>query len=92
MRFRVEGNSMLPTLKDGDLVLARTLLFRKQLKPSSIIVFFDTERSMTMIKRLVEVDIENDLYYVRGDNRNESAKIAPVRLRNIIGIIHSFKP
>ena len=83
---------MLPTLKDGDLVLARTFLFQKQLKPSSIIVFFDTERSMTMIKRLVEVDIENDLYYVRGDNSNESAKIAPVRLRNIIGIIHSFKP
>ena len=83
---------MLPTLKDGDLVLARTFLFQKQLKPGSIIVFFDTERSMTMIKRLVEVDIENDLYYVSGDNRNESAKIAPVRLRNIIGIIHSFKP
>ena len=79
---------MLPTLKHGDTVLARTIFFQKYLKPNQIVIFYDQQRSIAMIKRLVKITIENECI-VAGDNTTESAQINPVTMKSIQGVVDS---
>lgn len=70
----VEGRSMLPTFKDGDLRLAVTIRSPKKHKfqIGKIYVFkspYDDER--WVIKRLININRSGELYFV-GDNPSES--------------------
>jgi nickel-type superoxide dismutase maturation protease len=65
---RVEGNSMFPTLKDGDIVLIN---FRAKLSKAAIVLANHPYKNSKLIKRIKDID-ENGSYYLIGDNLAES--------------------
>lgn len=66
--YRVEGDSMLPSLKDGDKVLVRP---PKHLQSGDIVVANHPFRNTTIIKRIREISTSGKLF-LRGDNPDES--------------------
>ncbi len=62
---RVEGDSMLPCLKHGQIVL---VISSKKLKPSDVVIF--RHNDLEKIKRINE--IKEDKLYLLGDNSNKS--------------------
>jgi nickel-type superoxide dismutase maturation protease len=83
--FHVEGDSMLPALKDGDLVL---------INPSADLSVGDIvlaqhpfKQSVKIIKRISEI-MANEKYFLSGDNRAESTdsrSFGAVPVKNILG-------
>lgn len=68
-RYRVENNSMLPTLKSGDQVVIKK---SSKLKNGDIVVAYHPfKKSVEIIKRIKEID-ENGNYFLIGDNSEES--------------------
>lgn len=68
--FKVEGDSMLPALKDGDLVL---------INPSAefeigdiVLARHPFKQSVKIIKRVAEI-LEGEKYILLGDNSDESS-------------------
>jgi nickel-type superoxide dismutase maturation protease len=67
--FRVQGDSMLPTLKDGDNVMIRPT---KSVKPGDIVLAdHPYKTSVKILKRVSEIDGEGR-YSLAGDNPTES--------------------
>ncbi|MEM7611271.1 MAG: S24/S26 family peptidase [Pseudomonadota bacterium] len=68
--FRVRGRSMLPTLEDGDFVLARRLPRRAKaaLRRDSIVCLRHREHG-SLIKRIDQVDAESSLASVVSDGQ-----------------------
>lgn len=81
--FKVDGDSMLPTLNDNDLVLVSLL---KKAKEKDIIVI-DIPKYGLLIKR-IEL-IKNDFVYLVGDNKKYSSTACsfPHHRNNIIGVM-----
>lgn len=78
---RVVGDSMLPTIKAGRVVVAFNA---KSYKNSEIVIA--TQNSREVIKRIV--DIEKDNYYLCGDNlakSTDSRKYGWVSIKGIKG-------
>jgi nickel-type superoxide dismutase maturation protease len=68
--FLVEGDSMLPTLKDGDAVLINS---SEAVAAGDIILArHPFKKSVRILKRLKEFDEKGDLF-VTGDNASESS-------------------
>ncbi len=68
-RYRVEGNSMLPTLKNGEEVLVKT---GKILQIGDIVVAnHPFKQSVIIIKRIEKISTSGKLFLV-GDNPSES--------------------
>ena len=64
----MNGNSMLPTYKDGDLLL---FYIDKPIEVNDVVLF--NYKTSKLIKRVVEVPTSEDgCYYVAGDNREVS--------------------
>ena len=80
---RVDGNSMSPSLGNGDYVVSR----RSAAEPGDIILF-EHNGAGRMIKRVVA---RNDIgqYIVRGENilSSTSDSIGPVKPENILGTV-----
>lgn len=85
----IEGRSMFPTFKDGDLRIARILYFPKlhKFKVGGVYVFkspYDDDR--WVIKRLQKISSSGELFFV-GDNPPESydsrdyGYVSPTRVR-----------
>jgi nickel-type superoxide dismutase maturation protease len=68
-RYRVEGNSMLPTLQDGDEVLVKP---SQSYRIGDVIVAKHPFRKTPMIKRVTEISTGGKLF-LRGDNPAESS-------------------
>ncbi|MGB0780422.1 MAG: S26 family signal peptidase [Candidatus Poseidoniaceae archaeon] len=67
----VNGDSMWPTLKDGDTIKA-TSYDGQDLHVGDLLVFYDPrDSSRVCIKRLIR--IEADGYFVEGDNPDPTA-------------------
>jgi nickel-type superoxide dismutase maturation protease len=67
--FLVQGDSMLPGLKDGDVVLVDPYA---ELKTGDIVLArHPFKKSVQIIKRIREISIENR-YFLVGDNLEES--------------------
>lgn len=67
----VNGDSMWPTLKDGDVIRA-TSYDGQDLHVGDLLVFYDPrDSSRVCIKRLKR--IESDGYFVEGDNPDPTA-------------------
>ena len=67
--FRVSGDSMLPTLKDGDTVM---IMDTKSVRPGDIVLAdHPYKTSVKMVKRVHAIDDEGR-YSLTGDNPAES--------------------
>jgi nickel-type superoxide dismutase maturation protease len=67
-KFKIEGNSMLPTFKPGDLVLVNRLAYFFNKPRIGDLIVLKTERYI--IKRINK--IKNNKIFVIGDNKKES--------------------
>ena len=82
---QVSGNSMYPTLSDGDIVLVKPI--RKPLVGDVVLVQHPYKKSVKIIKR-VAADADNGQYELRGDNPDESTDsrtFGSVPLKYILG-------
>ena len=67
--FRVSGDSMLPTLKDGDAVM---IIATKSIEPGDVVLAdHPYKSSVKILKRVSEIDGEGR-YSLTGDNPAES--------------------
>jgi len=67
--FRVSGDSMLPTLKDGEAVM---IVATKSIKPGDVVLAdHPYKTSVKMVKRVHAIDDEGR-YSLTGDNPAES--------------------
>jgi len=87
--FKVKGNSMLPTLKEGDYVVAFSRFWLRflQMKIGRLVIIQHPEFG-TMIKRISAV--VNDGVYVQGDNSLESITsddIGAIKKDQILGFV-----
>lgn len=82
----MNGDSMLPTYKDGDLLV---FYVDKQIEVNDVILF--KFRNDKLIKRVVEVpDSEDGCYFVAGDNKEVSIStemMGCIKKEDIIGVI-----
>lgn len=85
MRFRVEGNSMSPVLKNGDIVLIKP---QTKLKQGDIVLASHPyKKNVKILKRIKEFNENGDLFLV-GDNADESTDsrtFGAVPLKNVTG-------
>lgn len=88
-KFKIFGNSMSPTLSANDIVLVNRLeyIFKKP-KEGDIIACNDPRDERILIKRIIK--IENNAYFVQGDNKyasTDSRVFGKIRHKDIIGKI-----
>ena len=87
----VSGNSMLPSLKEGDIVFFKIYKEGKlEPKPSQIVIFNHPIKNIVCIKRISVVNKNN--IEVLGDNiefSEDSNKFGSVKNKKIIGIVTS---
>ena len=67
----VRGDSMWPTLKDGDVVAANSYQGETVLKGQIIVFPSPFDKNNILIKRVKSID--DDLLFVEGDNPDPSA-------------------
>lgn len=83
--FKVHGDSMLPTLKNGDIIKA---VAQEKYKVSDVIVFKPPYNAKFAVKRISE--IKNNKYFVISDNCKlqncfDSRQYGFIDKKNIIG-------
>ena len=87
----VSGFSMMPSLKDGDIVFFKIYKEGKsELKPGQIVIFNHPLKNIICIKRISVVNQNN--IEVLGDNiefSEDSNKFGSVKNKKIIGIVSS---
>lgn len=69
---------MFPTFIDGDHVL--TFNWSKILVGNAVVFKSDSKNYLKRIKKISE-----DLIYLEGDNKKQSSKFKPIKLKQIIG-------
>ena len=83
--FRVEGDSMYPTLKEGDMVLINP---HAALEIGDIVVArHPFKKSVNIIKRIVEI-LPGERYFLLSDNPEEgsdSRSFGAINAKDIIG-------
>lgn len=87
--FLIEGNSMLPVLKDGDAVLIDGS--EKVSEGDIVLVNHPFKESVKILKRVKNFDDKGDLF-LTGDNRKESTDsrtFGAVPLKYLIGKVTS---
>lgn len=83
-KFKINGHSMEPTFKDGDMVLVNKLsYFFIRPKIGNVVVL---KRDKYIIKRIKKID--EDRFFVVGDNKKESTdsrKFGWIKKKDILG-------
>lgn len=82
--FNVISGSMEPEYSVGDLI------YVKEVNPNDIevgtpITFVLNEDLVVATHRVVEIDVDNQYFYTKGD-ANETVDSAPVHFNNVIGV------
>lgn len=82
---RVEGNSMVPTLVDGDYVLAR----RKTTSLGDVVLIRHSSLGL-IVKRISSYNDETQRYMVAGDHSlsTSSEVLGPVIVDSVIGVVY----
>ena len=82
-RIRVRGPSMVPTLKDGDVVLARNR--RVPQEGDVVVVTWVTRPDQLSVKRATRADEHG--WHVEGDNRHastDSRDLGPAEVHGVV--------
>ena len=82
--FNVISGSMEPTYSVGDLIYVKEVN-PYDIKEGTAITFVLNEDLVVATHRVVEVDMENQYFYTKGD-ANDTADSAPVHFNNVIGV------
>lgn len=83
--FLVQGESMLPALKDGDLVLINP--YAEPQTGDIVLARHPFKKSVQIIKRIREISPEGS-YFLVGDNAGESTdsrSFGAIRAKDILG-------
>ncbi len=95
-RFKVMGNSMLPSLKPGEEILVNLSAYRKSLpQVGDVVVAIHPDRPNFEIVKRVKIIKENGYCFLIGDNALESSdsrSFGFVNLENLIGKVTSRLP
>ncbi|MEM7114281.1 MAG: nickel-type superoxide dismutase maturation protease [Chloroflexota bacterium] len=90
--FRVNGPSMLPTLRDGEQVLADLGAYKNEHpRVGEIVVAFHPDKPIKLIKRVAEV-LKDGRYVLKGDNlaeSNDSRDFGAISRDQILGRVTS---
>lgn len=87
-KFKIQGHSMEPTIKNGSEILVSNIpyLFSKP-KTGDIVVFNNFNK--VMIKRIKK--IKSDHYFLEGDNTSDTLDVGWIGRKDILGkIIFNF--
>jgi nickel-type superoxide dismutase maturation protease len=85
-RYRVEGDSMLPTIKDGDEVLVKTV---SNLEIGDVVVAIHPYRKTPIIKRITGISTSGKLF-LSGDNPDESTDsrtFGEIDKKDVLGVV-----
>ena len=80
--LKVKGHSMEPAMKEGSFFIASSLPFLFSKPKKGDIILFQRD-GKNIVKKINKV--ENDKYYVEGENITDSLDFAPITRREIIG-------
>jgi len=84
--FAVGSDSMFPTIRMGDVVLARPLPETVGvLNPGVVVVFTTSDHQEPIVHRVVGWEESTEAYYTKGDS-NRSRDATPVSLDDILGV------
>ena len=87
----VQGNSMLPTLKNNEVLVMRRRIFPKEkLKIGKIYVYKRPNNNLVIIKRLTDYSDISEQCYFLGDNPEESydsRDYGYIKAENIIAVL-----
>ena len=88
-RFKVTGQSMIPSLKPGDEILLDPYIYRQQLPQVGDIVVttHPHQKKLAVVKRISAIT-EDGSYFLTGDNpaaSTDSRDWGTIKLRDIIG-------
>ena len=82
--FNVISGSMEPTYRVGDLIYVKDVN-PYEIEEGTPITFVLNEHLVVATHRVVEVDVENQHFYTKGD-ANDTVDSAPVHFNNVIGV------
>ncbi len=92
MRLQVTGDSMLPTVKSGDIVLIDTKAYLRSIpKIGDIVLARHPYKDLSIIKRITDITPENRLT-LSSDNRqvgSDSRQFGTISKQRIIGKVTS---
>lgn len=80
--FRISGHSMMPVFKPNDRVIVSSIpyIFSKP-RIRDVVVFRYNDKML--VKRIIKVS--NNLFEIRGDNKNDSLDVNSVKRDKILG-------
>jgi len=82
--YRVEGDSMLPTLKDGDRVMVQSI---ESYQTGDVVVAKHPFRHTPIIKRIAKISTGGK-FFLAGDNPDESKdsrSFGEIQVKDILG-------
>lgn len=80
--FKVKGHSMEPSMKDGSFFIASNIpSWFTNPKPGDRIVFQSEEK--IIVKKIIKID--NEKYYLSGENKSDDKKFPPIGRSEILG-------
>ena len=85
--FTVLSGSMEPTYSPGDLIYVRSIdteNVAREVEPGMPLTFVLNEDLVVATHRVVEIDLEKQHIYTKGD-ANDTTDAVPVRFENVIG-------
>lgn len=88
-RFKVTGESMMPSLQPGEQILIAPYIYRQQLPQLGdiIVTTHPQQKQLMIVKRITRIN-EDGSYFVTGDNlaaSNDSRHWGTIKLTDIIG-------
>jgi signal peptidase len=91
----VESTSMLPTLKEGDMLLLRGVKDENGIEIGEIIVFYNPNPNSPerIVHRVKETRLINgELYFITKGDNNPIPDQSPVSQENVIGVVSGKIP
>ncbi len=83
LRFRAHGNSMLPFVKDNDIIVVAPIE-NNNIKKGDI-VFYQGKKESPVAHRVISLTADNEFIFVRGDGYIGGAEKIPIK--KVTGIV-----